>query len=212
MDSGPSWLCPTPFDRERLIDMERKLARPRAVMYACVGAAFLSAIPWFGLWILAPLVWSFGFYFLARRWIARSARPEWPVAAVVVNAQLMLGVGIALSGGPQSPALPFLVLVVMILPARFTSRGVIAGIVISIAVLLVSAVGSDPAGYIDDPTYVNSSLACLLGVGVLSQMLMRSEVHQRTRAVLDPLTGLLNREALSDRFAELAEQAALTGG
>jgi diguanylate cyclase (GGDEF)-like protein len=39
---------------------------------------------------------------------------------------------------------------------------------------------------------------------------MRSEVHQRTRAILDPLTGLLNREALTGRFAELAEQAALT--
>ncbi len=55
-------------------------------------------------------------------------------------------------------------------------------------------------------------LGCLGGVAACSYALMRSEVHHRTRAILDPLTGLLNREALADRFAELAEQAAVTGG
>lgn len=40
---------------------------------------------------------------------------------------------------------------------------------------------------------------------------MRSDIRQRADAILDPLTGLLNRKALTDRFAELAEQAALTG-
>lgn len=41
---------------------------------------------------------------------------------------------------------------------------------------------------------------------------MRSEIEQRADAVLDSLTGLLNRKALASRFAELAEQARLTGG
>jgi diguanylate cyclase (GGDEF)-like protein len=40
---------------------------------------------------------------------------------------------------------------------------------------------------------------------------MHSDIRQRAGAILDPLTGLLNRNALTDRFAELAEQAALTG-
>ena len=41
---------------------------------------------------------------------------------------------------------------------------------------------------------------------------MRSEMEQRADAILDPLTGLLNRKALQTRFAELASQAALTDG
>ena len=40
---------------------------------------------------------------------------------------------------------------------------------------------------------------------------MRAEIEQRAHATLDPLTGLLNRKALAGRFAEIAEQAALTG-
>ena len=40
---------------------------------------------------------------------------------------------------------------------------------------------------------------------------MRAEIKQRSDAVLDPLTGLLNRKALAVRFAEIAQQAALTG-
>jgi diguanylate cyclase (GGDEF)-like protein len=40
---------------------------------------------------------------------------------------------------------------------------------------------------------------------------MSSEMRQRSSAILDPLTGLLNRSSLEARFAEIAEQAAQTG-
>jgi diguanylate cyclase (GGDEF)-like protein len=42
-------------------------------------------------------------------------------------------------------------------------------------------------------------------------VLSAAEVEQRGEAVLDHLTGLLNRTSLLRRFEELAEQAALTG-
>jgi diguanylate cyclase (GGDEF)-like protein len=41
---------------------------------------------------------------------------------------------------------------------------------------------------------------------------MRVEMEHRSEAVLDPLTGLLNRKSLGARFEELAQQAAVTGG
>jgi GGDEF domain-containing protein len=40
---------------------------------------------------------------------------------------------------------------------------------------------------------------------------MRSDVEHRSRAVLDPLTAMLNRRALDSRAAELEEQSALIG-
>jgi diguanylate cyclase (GGDEF)-like protein len=39
-----------------------------------------------------------------------------------------------------------------------------------------------------------------------------AELKHRDNAILDPLTGLLNRQALDLRLAELEQQAALTGG
>ena len=40
---------------------------------------------------------------------------------------------------------------------------------------------------------------------------MASDVRHREDSTLDQLTGLLNRRGLEQRFAEVAEQAALTG-
>jgi diguanylate cyclase (GGDEF)-like protein len=212
MDTRGTWLCPTTFDRERLVDMEAKIAPARALMFGCVGLGLLSGIPWFGWWIVVLLVWVVVFYRLLTPWIARSARPEYPIALSLVHAQVMLGIAVALTGGPRSPALPFLLLGVILLPARFTTRGVIAGVVMTVVVILASTIGVDPSGYADDPTYVNASLATLGGLASISYALMRSERQQRSDAILDPLTGLLNRKALMDRFAEIEEQAAVTGG
>lgn len=208
--AGTSWLCPTPFDRERLLDMEGRIGRARAIMYGSLAVAFAAASPWVGPWIMLPLAASPAVYSLVRRRIATSTQPEYLVAATVLNGQLMIGVGIALSGGPQSPALPILLLPIVTLPARFSSRGVAAGVVVTVVVLLASTVGVDPHGFADDPTYVLVGLAAIGGLAAFSHTLMRSEIEQRADAVLDPLTGLLNRKALATRFPELAGQAALT--
>ena len=54
-------------------------------------------------------------------------------------------------------------------------------------------------------------VALLLCVAVLSTPLMRSDIQHRSDAVIDQLTGMLNRKALSTRVAELAQQSQLTG-
>jgi diguanylate cyclase (GGDEF)-like protein len=208
-DARGTWLCPTLFDRERLVDMEERIAPARALMFGSLGLGMLAGVPWFGWTILPAMAWVVVFYRLLQPWIERSPRPEYPIAVSVVHAQVVLGVAVALTGGPQSPALPMLLLGVVTLPARFTSRGVVAGVILTAIVMVVSTVPVDPAGFADDPTLVVACLACLAGLAAVSNALMRSEIHQRARAVLDPLTGLLNREALTDRFEELAEQAAL---
>ena len=125
--------------------MEGKLARPRAVMYGALAIAFLIGIPWIGAWTLIPLAASVLGYAVLRPRIAGSERPEYVVAATVVNAQVLIGIGIALSGGPHSPAIAMLLLPIVTLPARFSPRGVYAGLGVTVAVLLLSTVAVDPA-------------------------------------------------------------------
>ena len=124
---------------------------------------------------------------------------------------MLIGIGIALSGGPHSPTIAMLLLPIVTLPARFSPRGVYAGLGVTVAVLLLSTVAVDPAGFADDPTYVLIGLASCGGLAAFAETLMRAEMEQRSDAVLDPLTGLLNRKALGARFEEIAQQAALTG-
>ena len=211
MAAPGTWLCPTPLHRERLLDMESKLARPRAVMYGSLAVAFFIAIPWIGAWTLIPLAASVLGYALLRPRIESSERPEYVIAATVVNAQILIGIGIALSGGPHSPTIEMLLLPIVTLPARFSPRGVWAGLGVTVAVLLLSTVALDPAGFVDDPTFVLIGLASCGGLAAFAETLMRAEMQQRSDAVLDPLTGLLNRKALAGRFVEIAQQAALTG-
>ncbi len=204
-------MCPTQLHRERLLEMEADLTRPRAIMYGSLAIAFLIAIPWVGAWTLIPLGLSVITYALLRPRIATSERPEYVVATTVVNAQVLIGIGIALSGGPQSPTIPMLLLPIVTLPARFSPRGVYAGLALTIVVLFASTLGVDPSGFADDPTYTLIGLACCGGLAAFSATLMHAEIKQRSDAVLDPLTGLLNRKALAGRFAEIAQQASLTG-
>jgi diguanylate cyclase (GGDEF)-like protein len=211
MAAPGTWLCPTPLHRERLLDMESKLARPRAIMYGSLAVAFLAGIPWIGAWTLIPLAVSVLGYALLRGRIAASEQPEYLIGATVINAQVLIGIGIALSGGPHSPVIAMLLLPIVTLPARFSPRGVWAGLGVTVAVLALSTVAVDPSGFADDPTYVLLGLASCVGLAAFSETLMRAEMQQRSDAVLDPLTGLLNRKALAGRFEEIAQQAALTG-
>jgi diguanylate cyclase (GGDEF)-like protein len=211
VEASGTWLCPTAFDRARLLDMEAKLSRPRAIMYGSLAIVFVIATHWLGWWILLPLLGSVVGYSLLRPLIATSERPEYVVGATVVNAQVLIGVGVALTGGPASPAIPLLLLPIVTLPVRFSAPGVVAGVGITVAVLLGSTVAVDPGSFADDPTYTLVGLAAIPGLAAFAHTLMRAEIEQRAHATLDPLTGLLNRKALAGRFAEIAEQAALTG-
>src|SRR6185503_5842107 len=81
MEASGTWLCPTAFDRERLLDMEAKLRRPRAIMYGSLAIVLLIATPWLGWWILLPLFGSVLGYSLLHPLIATSSRPEYVVGA-----------------------------------------------------------------------------------------------------------------------------------
>jgi diguanylate cyclase (GGDEF)-like protein len=209
MAAQGTWLCPTPLHRARLLDLEAKLARPRAIMYCSLAIAFVIGIPWVGWLPFIPLAAAVLGYRALRPWIRTSARPEYVVAATVINAQVLIGVSIALTGGPQSPAIAVILLPLVTLPARFSTRGVHVGLAITVAVLLAATAGADPAGFADDPTFTLIGVAAAGGLTAFAQFLMNAEMHQRSESALDPLTGLLNRTSLPARFAEIAEQAAL---
>src|SRR3712207_3018856 len=153
-DKG-TWLCPTPFDRTRLLDMEARLKRARALMYGAVAAGLIFCGPTLGWWILAPLVVTVLAYLVLQPRVATSERPEYYVAATVLIAQINIGIGIALTGGPTSPAIPLILISIITLPARFPSRGVQAGVATTLFILGVATFGVE----IGRSTRLNSSHA-----------------------------------------------------
>ena len=209
--TATSWLCRDDFDRERLLDMEHRLKPVRVAAFGALAFALLLSAPWVGWWTLAPLAaaaLAFGF---GDRGLHTAARPEYRLALAWAFAQAMIALSVALTGGPKSEAVAWLAIPVVTLSARFSSRGLAAGVAFTGLMMAASTLGVDAGAVADQPQRLIFPLGMLAAIALLSSALMRSDLHHRNEAVIDPLTGMLNRNALADRGRELAQQAVVTG-
>lgn len=202
-----SWLCPTELDRSRAVDANERVRNIRLCGVAFVGTALLAAVPWVGYWVLIPFVFTGINLITVERRLLRSARPERVSAWAMLTTLLTIGIGVAISGGPDSPALSWMVLPVLISAARFRPQVVAVGAGLTVAAILLATLASNPHATVDNPTTVLATLALLAGVVSPVLALQAAELHHRSEAIIDPLTGLLNRHALGPRFVELAYQA-----
>jgi diguanylate cyclase (GGDEF)-like protein len=205
-----SWLCPDPGDRERLLDMEQRLSGVRSAAFGVLTLAVLVSAPWMGWWLLVPVLGCSLAFVLASRGLANSARPEYRVAFVWACSQVTIAVCAWLTGGAESPGLSWLVVPVITLPVRFGTRGVAAGVGFTITLLLAVTFGLDTNSTVAGPEHFLFPLAAIIAVALLSTALLHSDLEHRSEAVVDPLTGMLNRNALMTRVAELAQQSAIT--
>ena len=205
-----SWLCPSELDRQRVVDANRRVRTIRLVGSGVVGLALLLAAPWVGWWTLVLFALAMLNFLNVERRIHKSAHPERVSAWAIVITMLLIGVGVGLSGGPRSVALPWMVLPAAMVAARFRPQVVLAGVALTIAFVLAATLGSDPRATLADPAPLVATLALLGGVVSIVWALQAAELHHRGEAMIDPLTGLFNRAALIPRFAELSHQARLT--
>ena len=209
-ESGTSWLCPNPGDRERLLDMEQRLTPVRTAAFGVLTLTVLVSAPWMGWWLVTPVVACAAAFGVVGRWLPNSKRPEYLIAFVWVCSQLTIAACASLTGGAHSPGLAWFVVPVITLPVRFGTRGVAAGVGVTIALLLGVTLGLDFTATIDGPERFLFPLAAIVAVALMSTALLRSDLEHRSEAVVDPLTGMLNRNALLTRVAELAQQSAIT--
>lgn len=209
---GPrSWLCPTELDRIRTVDANERVRNIRLIGVACIGVALLAAAPWVGWWVLIPFGLTAINLITVERRLVHSARPERVSAWAMLTTLITLAFGAIMTGGPRSPALPWMVLPVGISAARFRPMVVVVGVGITVAAILLATIGAHPRATVGEPVPVIATLALLGGVMSIVWALQAAELHHRDEAILDPLTGLLNRHALVPRFLELSHQARLTG-
>jgi diguanylate cyclase (GGDEF)-like protein len=208
-ETSQSWLCPTELDRSRAVDSNARVRTHRLLGVGAVGVALLAALPWVGYWVLIPFAITAVNLITVEQRLARSSHPERVSAWAMLTTLATIGAGVALSGGPHSPALSWMVLPVLISAARFRPQVVLVGVALTVLAILLCTLGVNPSAAVDDPVPVIATLALLAGVVSAVWALQAAELHHRSEAIIDPLTGLLNRHALQPRFLELAHQAAL---
>jgi hypothetical protein len=145
----------------------------------------------------------------AGKLMPRTRKPEWLLLAALVTFVTTVGVVRADTRLAQ-PADLLVIFYLVGVSSRFARRG---AIVLSTLGVAVGAV------VVADPVRVDHAIPTLVAIRAVAflssrytQVLARTEFDHREAALLDPLTGLLNRTALESRFEELRQQAVQIGG
>jgi diguanylate cyclase (GGDEF)-like protein len=204
------WLCPAKVDLVRLVDMSPAVRRARILAGAFCGIGVAAMVPWLGWWPLAVFGLAPVPLLALDRALRRVEHPERLIAgSLCLHATLIL-LGAALSGGLDSPLLPWVAIPVMTAAARFRLPVFLVGAMLATAGLAVVAILGSPHELEHNPTPLLGFIVLLGTLVVAQQPVLNAELRWRRDAVLDPLTGLLNRQGLQGRFREVAEQARLT--
>ncbi|GBD46524.1 putative diguanylate cyclase YcdT [bacterium HR41] len=194
--------------RERLLDIEERISRYRRMTFAVLALSLLLATPELGAWWLFPFFATVVAFPVCERLMRRAANPfPWAAAGWAVS-PLAISVAVALTGGPESPGVPWLALPAITLAARFERQGVLIGSAYIYALLFASTVAIDPAAVAERPSRVIFPMALVLGAILLSTATVESDRKHRREALVDPLTGLLNRAALRLRLDQLLRDPA----
>lgn len=205
-----TWLTDA-LGRERLLDMSPRVRALRHATFLMQGAVLIGCAHWIGWWPTGVMALVGLVFALCDRWMPRVGRPEIVFAFAFAVAQVAITVSAILMGGVERPVILWYAVAVTSLPGRFTTRGIVAGVALTLVLLVVATVGADPAGVRDQPATLLFPAALIVSVALYGWAHMHSEVAQRAEAVMDPLTQMLNRKALVTRVQELAQQTALTG-
>lgn len=208
---GKSWLLPDGKDRERMLDMDRRLQPVRRAAFGVLALALIAMGPWIGWWTLIPLAAAGMIFRFADDHIEKLERPEYAMFAAWAMSEVIIAISVALCGGPTVATLSWLAIPIVTLSARFPVRGVALGVATALGLLAAVAFGMDTAAVLADPTIVIAPAALIGAVAMLSTALMESDVEHRNEAVLDQLTGLLNRKALATRADEFSLQSEVSG-
>lgn len=201
-----SWLIRNGSDRERMLDMDRRLRPVRLRAFAVLAGALLASGPWVGWWTIAPLLVAAALFRLADTRIEGTARPEYWMFAAWAGSEVIIATSLALTGSSAVLMLAMLSIPIVTLSARFSSRGILIGVATALGLTIAVALGTNAGAVAQNPPLLIAPLAVVASVAMLSTALMHSDVEHRGKAVLDQLTGLLNRSALEARANELEQQ------
>jgi diguanylate cyclase (GGDEF)-like protein len=194
-----------------MVDMVRRVKPVRQRALGVIALALLLCGPWVGWWPLLPLAVAVVLFRVADARVVHETHPEYALLAAWVASEVLIAASVALTGGPKSLAMAWFAIPIVILGAHFSLRVLTVGVTTTLGLLLAVAFGVNAHAVIQSPPLLMMPITVVIAVAILSTALMRSDVEHRGEAVIDELTGLLNRNALRSRTVELEQQSPFTG-
>lgn len=128
-----------------------------------------------------------------------------------MGSETLIVLALALNDGLLTPALALVCWPVAGLAGRFPDRASRLGTLFAVMLAGAAVLATDPGILTRDPLALSLLLVAFVAIHTVATVLRDSDVEHRGAAVLDPLTGMLNRSALVNRTAEIEHQSLLTG-
>jgi diguanylate cyclase (GGDEF)-like protein len=203
----PAALAPPLVSRQRVVEGAGEVDLATKVVGAIVAAVLLATAIFRDAWAVLPLVLLFAALGLGPLAVKRGARPQMIdiVGSLILTIAMATAAG--LTGGPSSPIV-FLLPIGVVQNARRAGPGpVILCSVVTAVVFVGASLAADAGAVLGEPLPMLAVLAMQTTVTIGSVALARAEIGHRRASIVDPLTGLLNRQGLAGRFEELRRQA-----
>jgi len=208
----PSWICRNEFERARFMDLHGRLLRANNAILLILIAAIVSALPFVGGRLgLIPAAAGMVLFAAIQRNAQRFARPELWVFGALLGAEALIVAAIVFHEGAATPAMALLCWPVAGLAGRFPNRASRLGTAYALALAAAAVLIGDGDVLKTDPLALSLLLVAIASVHTVSTVLRDSDVENRGAAILDPLTGMLNRTALVNRTAEIEFQSRVSG-
>ncbi len=207
----PSWICRDAFERARFADLHARLLRANTRVLTMLVVLIAVALPTISDPVaLLPSTVGIVLFGIIQRRSSSFARPELWVFGALLGAETAIAAALLLNGSADTAAMALMAWPVAGLAGRFHNRALIAGTGFAMVLVATTIFVADPGVMRDDPLSLTLALAALFAVSVVAAAHRDSDIAHRGAAILDPLTGMLNRHALATRTAEIEHQSRLT--
>ncbi|WP_445151736.1 GGDEF domain-containing protein [Baekduia sp. Peel2402] len=178
---------------------------------ALIALLLAPTIPFDSMYAPIPLVFAVLGYAWAQHNATRFERPELLIAGGLLFGQLMLVTAVVVDSRQHTVGLAILVWPLVAAGGRFPSRVVWAFTAFTIALMCFASLAFEGAVVLHDPILLTLPIATVLAVVLMSAVIRESDAQHRSAAILDGLTGMLNRTALAARTHEIEHQSTVTG-
>ncbi len=195
-----------------MADIARNLRPGTPFLLAFFMVAGVSGVGTYGWLPLLPPAVALGAYLVLWKFnVARRRRPEYIWVGVLLFAEVMLAVSQMLGHGPRGFSLVTMTMPPLLAGLIFPRRVVFVVTVIAAALILLVLVAVDMPEVLHTPSVAYAQMFVLISLVVTALAVRDLDVASRRTALVDELTGTLNRSALTPKLAEITQQARVTG-
>jgi diguanylate cyclase (GGDEF)-like protein len=201
---------PILVSRQRLIE---RAGHPDCTVFAVAGlvlAILVATAVFRNAWALLPCAVLVASVAVGPAVVRTHIRPEYVELFFGLCITIAMAIAAALTGGTSSPIVFLLPIGVVMNALRAGPESVVFCAVVTIAAFLVASLLHNAHPILSDPLPMVAIAAMQAGVTLASLVLTRAELNHRRASTVDPLTGLLNRQGLPDRFEELRQRALIS--